>query len=228
MPATKTKSIKKQSTKKRTSVLDNFSHLGNVLKGKKRIVSNSRLILLGFLVILIFLLGYRFKGLIMVATVNGQPIYSWQFAKKLYQQQGPAVLDNLVLETLLKQTARESQITITEQDLEAEINRFQEEIGGAKALTAMIAQQGLNQESFRDGIRLQLIIEKLLEKEVTITDQQIDAFIKQYELQMEATTEADLREEAREILRSQEMSEAYTNLFPELKEKANIDQFLKF
>lgn len=211
-------------------ILVSFFCYSFVMPKKKRKKKSSPVLLafLFFLVLIAFILGYKFKGLIVVATVNKKPISTWQFGRYLWRQYGQRAFDELILETLVGQEAQNNQVDVSLVEIQEEIKRIKEEIGGQEAFEEVLESQGLTEKEFEEKIKLQLVIEKLLEKKISITEREIEVFIKQYEAQLEATDEAGQKKEAQEILKSQKMAESYQSFFPELKEKAKIVEFLKF
>jgi len=60
------------------------------------------------------------------------------------------------------------------------------------------------------------------------SENEIDAYLKQYEDQLTATDSAAKRDEAKENLKNQKMNEAYSTFWAELKEEAKINQFINF
>jgi FKBP-type peptidyl-prolyl cis-trans isomerase (trigger factor) len=226
MPKNKKGSKSKSEALKKSSVSKPAEALPG--KKKKRRLPLKLIIPLAILVIAFFILGLKVRGLVFSALINKKPITSWQFAKTLYQRYGSQVLEDLIFEELIAQEAQTNQIIVADEEIQEEIENIKEQLGGEDSFQSALEAQGISLEEFKKGARIQLTIQKLLEKRISITDREIDAFVQQYQGQMEATEEMLLREEAYDILKSEKMSEAYNNLFPELEEKANVLRFLKF
>jgi hypothetical protein len=197
-------------------------------KSTKRKLLSPLMVLLIIFVVVAFVLGSKFKGLVVVSSVNGKPIYSWELVSRLWQRFGQQTLEDLVAERLVLQEAAKEKISIPLEEIQKEVEKIKTEYGGQSALEDVLKTQGLDYNAFEEGVKLQLTVEKLLEGETTVTEREVEAFILKYEGQMQASQEADLIKEAQEILKSQKMSEAFANFFPTLKEKAKILHFLKF
>ncbi|HUW21783.1 MAG TPA: SurA N-terminal domain-containing protein [Candidatus Bathyarchaeia archaeon] len=194
---------------------------------KKRHFRSLGLILLILLILIAFTLGLKFKGLVVVSTVNGNPIYSWDLAIRIYQNYLARSLDEIVNEKLIEDEASSLEISVSQEEVDSEIERVETEFDGRTKLMEELEKQFLSYDQFIYRVKLQLIIEKILKKKVAITDQEVAAYIQQNSLQMEATTEADLALEARQMLTSQKMNEIYSSLFSDLRKKAAIETYIK-
>ena len=73
---------------------------------------------------------------------------------------------------------------------------------------------------------MQLTVEKLLGRDIQITEADIDNFIATNSATLTATEPAKLREEARNTIMSQKISEKLQPWFLEIKEKAKVFKFL--
>lgn len=87
--------------------------------------------------------------------------------------------------------------------------------------------QGVSKNEFQNQVKLQLTVEKMLGKDIAISESDIDEYIANNADTLTATDEASLREEARQTIFSQKMSEKIQPWFAELKEKAKIIRLLK-
>lgn len=184
--------------------------------------------LLLIVVLVAFVLGIKFRGLIWVAQVGKQPIFSWEYFSYLAQNYGQRAMDDLTAERLINQKATDEEVVVSEEELNQEISKIKEEFGDDSVFEETLESQGIDYPEFKKRVRLQLLTEKILEKRLTITDLEIEAFIRQYETQMESTGEAALKREAQETLRAQKMQEAYYSLIPTLEEEIKVSQFLNF
>jgi len=190
---------------------------------------NTRLIILLFiLTIIFFLLGAKFKGLVVVTTVNGEPIYSWQFLNRLYKLYGSVALEEIILEKLILAEASKHQVTVGASELSSEMDKIKKETGGYSKLEAELEKQGLSYKQFTERVKISLLIGKILDKKIKIGDREIEAYIRLNLSQLEATTEADRKEEAKEKLKIQRKNELYDTLFQELKAETEIQKFINF
>ncbi|MBN1263372.1 MAG: SurA N-terminal domain-containing protein [Candidatus Pacebacteria bacterium] len=184
--------------------------------------------LLSFLIVILIVLNSKFQGLIMVATVNDRPIYSWQFFPWFWKKYGPQALEEMIITNLLTEEASKQQVAVTQNDLTLKISQIQKDYGGHARLLDYLSQEGISYQEFEDHLRRQLLIEKLISKKITVSPEETEIFIGRYRQQMQASDEAGLFKEAQEIIWEQKLDENFSNYLLELKDKAKINQFLDF
>ncbi len=111
-----------------------------------------------------------------VATVNGQPISRASFDGRLEgSPQARTVLQQLVEDALLEQYAKNNNITVSD----AEIDKREDQIKAnfpAGAWDEMLKARGLSETDVRSALQEQLILDKALSKDVTITPAQIQQY----------------------------------------------------
>jgi foldase protein PrsA len=108
-----------------------------------------------------------------VATVNGQPVSRSNFDARLEASpMGRTVLQQLVQETLIDQYAKNNNITVTDAELDARENQIKANFPSG-SWDEMLKARGLTEADVRSALREQLILDKALAKDVTITPAQI-------------------------------------------------------
>ncbi len=109
------------------------------------------------------------------------------FAAKL------AVLDNLIVQDLLLARARELKIEVPESELDTAYAEARKNIP-EEAFKQELARRSLTAADMREGLRRDMIVQKLLEREVTskvsVTDQEISAFFEANRSQFNRTEDA--------------------------------------
>jgi foldase protein PrsA len=111
-----------------------------------------------------------------VATVNGQPISQADFDKRLAASpMARTVLQQMVQETLLAQYAKNNNITVSDAEIDARENQLKANFP-AGAWDEMLKARGLTESDVRSALREQLILDKALAKDVTITPTQIKTY----------------------------------------------------
>jgi foldase protein PrsA len=108
-----------------------------------------------------------------VATVNGQPISRSTFDSRLEQSpMGRTVLQQLVQEMLIDQYAKNNNITVSDAEIDARENQIKANFPTG-SWDEMLKARGLTEADVRSALREQLVLDKALEKDVTITPAQI-------------------------------------------------------
>jgi foldase protein PrsA len=111
-----------------------------------------------------------------VATVNGQAISRSDFDAKL--EGSPAArttLQQMAQETLLDQYAKDNHISVTDADVTAKENQLKASFPSG-SWDEMLSARGLSEDDVHRVIRDQLIVDKAVGKNITISNAQIAAY----------------------------------------------------
>ncbi len=111
-----------------------------------------------------------------VATVNGEAISKTAFEDKLEASPGARnTLQQLVQETLILQYAKSNNITVTDD----EISKREDDLKAnfpSGSWDEMLKARGLSEDDVKQALREQIILDKALEKRVTISPAQVKAY----------------------------------------------------
>lgn len=186
--------------------------------------------LIPLIVILLAIAVYYLKNQIVVATVNGQPIMRWTLIRELERQAGEQTLDSLVSRQLLTQEAKKKNITVTDADIDEAFKRLEETVASqGQELDNLLSLQNMTRDDLREDIRFQLVVEKLVEENVTITDEEVDQFIEENkEFLEENADQAKLREDVRKQIRDRKIGEEAQALMQKLRDEGSIQTYLTF
>lgn len=178
-------------------------------------------------VLIIGLLGYLLKDQFLVATINGRPVFRYELNQRLTRSYGKEILENMIIEKLISNEARKNNLIVSEADIDQEIAKISEGIGEGTNIEELLLAQGMTMKDFRDQIKIRLEVNRLLSKDVSVTDEEIDRFIEENSQMLTATDEAEKREEAKDLLTDQKIGEKLQPWLTELKNNASIQRFLK-
>ena len=161
------------------------------------------------------------KNWFVVAIVNNRPITTIELYQKLNQRYGKDVLDSIIQEKLISEEARKQKVTVSSQEADKKLKEIEDQIGGKEALDYALASQGLSLEQAKDQIKTQLIVEKILGKDIQVSDKDVEDFIK------DNPTAKDLsKDKIKEQVRSQKINEKFQTWIEDLKKKAKISKFI--
>lgn len=166
------------------------------------------------------------KGLIVAAIVNGRPIFRWELTNSLVSRFGKQTLEGMISETLIAAEARKSGVTISNQEVDGKVAEVVKGLGENVKLEDVLQFQGMTKSDFENQIRLQLTVEKILGKDIQITEGDVDNYIATNRATLVATDPGKLREEARSTMFNQKVSEKLQPWFLEIKDKAKVFRFL--
>jgi foldase protein PrsA len=183
-------------------------------------------IVVGILVLLFIGLLAANKGLIVAAVVNGKPIYTWQLNSAMRNRFGQQTLEGMIGEQLIADQARSSGITVTQQDVEAKQQEVLGSLGADVKLDDLLKFQGLTKADFINQLKLQLLVEKLLTKDLVITEADIQQYIATNTATLVATEPAKLKQEATQAIKTSIVNEKLQTWFAEVRQKAKVLKFL--
>jgi len=172
------------------------------------------------------------------AKVNDAVITESQLAQELLSRHGYAVLETMIEALAIRQEATERGVSVTTEEVEA---RYQEErrkivssvreprLSASQIFAIWLAQRNLNQQTFREELELQLLLEKIVEDEVEVTEQEVAQFYESNRKQLERPEAVQVshitvttKEEA-ETIRQQIMDGEIT--FEKAAEEHSIDPY---
>lgn len=206
-----------------TDATSKIKKMGSVKISKKTIL---------FIIIVLVILGavFYFKSLFIAAVVDGKPISRLEVIRELENTSGRQVLDALVVKQLIDTEANKAEISVSQEDIETEIQTLEERIskqGGT--LELILAQQGITQDQFREQIVLQKKLEKILENNIQITDEEINQYFEQSKTTLPAgATEDEIKNQIRAQLKNQKFGIEADKLVSELKAKAAIQYYVGY
>lgn len=172
---------------------------------------------------------YYFRGQFVVAIVNGKPVTRYELVKELESQAGQKTLDVLITKTLLLQEAKKKNISVSQQEVDDEIKKLEADFTkNGQNLNQLLLMQGMTREALAEQIKLQKLAEKLVENDVTVSDQEVADYLKQNtELLSKDKTPQEQEAEVRDQLKQQKLSEKIQELLGKLRDSAKITYWWK-
>lgn len=166
------------------------------------------------------------KGLIVAGVVDGRPIFRWQLDKTLMNRYGQQTLEGMVSEELIAGEARKQGVKITQSEITAKQDEILKSLGGNVKLEDLLKYQGITKADFDNQIKLQLTVQKILGKNVEVSETDIDNYIASNSATLTATNPGELRKEAKQAILDQKVGALIQPWFTELKAKAKILRFV--
>jgi len=120
----------------------------------------------------------------VVVTVNGQPIMADVLKNELLRRWGDIGLGALIQEMAVEQAALEAGVSVTPEEIEQRKDSFQRNIDVRGATTGQnfsmwLAQQKMTPYAFRQWIRTELLLEKIVGDEAVVSDEEVAAYYDQ-------------------------------------------------
>lgn len=183
--------------------------------------------------VLFLLLTYvalTYRGFIIAATVNGEPISRFSVISDLEAQSGTDVLETLINETLIRQKANETHVKVTQADIDEKIAEIETNfVSEGQTLDDLLALQGMTRVQFESQLKTQVMVEKLLEGDVTVSDEEVVSFLEENKdfLPTDLSQE-ELSEVAKDQLKQQKLSIRFSTWIQEIRGEANITKFVSY
>lgn len=186
--------------------------------------------IIALVIIIIGILLYLFKGLFIVAMVNGQPVTRLQLIQDLEKQYGKQALNTLVTKALIQQEAKKQGVSVSDKDVQDEIKKIEASLTAqGQSLEQVLSMQGRTKASIVEDIRLQKLVEKMLAKNITISDKEVNDYIEQNKDSLpEASSSATIKEQIREQLKQQKFSLEVNTWMQNLQKNAKTTYFVNY
>lgn len=198
-----------------------------VSAGEKRgFLQKYRVLIVAILAVSLIGLFLTNKGLLIAATVNGKPIFRWSLNNVLVSRFGQQTLETMINEQLITDAADKAGVTVSPAEINTKEKELVASLGDNVNIEDLLKYQGMTKKDFDDQIRLQLTVQKILGKDMVISDSDVANFIATNSAAFRATDAAKLQEEARQVILENKVNEKLQPWFLELKEKAKIMKFL--
>jgi parvulin-like peptidyl-prolyl isomerase len=198
--------------------------------GRQRLLRT--LVTVGLVVLLIVglsVLAYENKDRLVAARVDGAFITRAELNKALIESHGSAVLEDLITKKLINDALEDSGENIPQKEIDAEIADIASQVqeGTGMELYEYLESQGISSVEFKNNIRIQLGVEKLLAGDIDVTEESVDQFLEENGEFLQGETEEELRAEAADVLIDQALGTRYQEWLTELKEDAKIENYLE-
>lgn len=225
MPAVKKSIIKRVKEESEENSEEKLS-----LESKPLINKNKPRIILLLIILLVFAFLYYFKGLFIAAVVNGQPISRLVLIRDVEKQLGKQTLDSLVTKTLIFQEAKKQNIAVSDNEINNEIKKVEESINKqGQNLDQVLALQGMTKNDLIEQIKLQKIIEKMVGKDIKITDKEINDYIeKNKSLLPQNKKPEEIKALVKQQLEQQKLGEKFQPWLDNLKKNSKIYYFVNY
>ena len=188
-----------------------------------------------YVIILLVVVGgiYFGKKTFFAASVNGQLVSRLSVIKDLEKQGGKKVLDTIILKTLINQEANKRKLSLSKSEIDDEIRKIEVNVTTqGSTLDALLAQQGMTREDLTAEIKLQLLVTKMVDGNIKVTDKEIDSYLAlqsgQNSAGLSQSTPTLSRVQAESAVRQQKLQSEIQSFVADLKAKAKITYFINY
>lgn len=159
----------------------------------------------------------------VVARVGSGVITEDEWVSELIRQYGDTVLRTMMIRRAIDLEAAKYGITVRDEEIEGELMLRVLGYGSEEAFyNAMKDQLGLTEEDVWKDARYRLLLEKIATRTISVTDKEIDDYLREYGQQFQGTTQyrlawivTDTYDEAERVLDLLEEGESFERLASE-------------
>lgn len=108
-----------------------------------------------------------------VAKVGNQKITKDELYNKLVEYYGPQTLDSMINDKIVEMELAKANITVTDEELQNEMNEVIESYGGLEYVMMTLQSQGLTLDALEENVLSYLKVMKLLEPRIAATEDEI-------------------------------------------------------
>lgn len=224
----KTQKVKKESDLDKGLGIDTIKT--SKLESNKSSKPRPKVFKLLLLIIVFFILGgiiYKNKGLIIIGTIDGKPVTSIELYNRMVKQYGKQTFDQMIAEQIIINEANKRGIAVSDQDIDQEISKIEQNLGESTTLADAISQQGMTIDDLRSQIKIRLTATKLVQDKIEVNDSEIDAYLKNNkEFMDKEQDEAKQKEQIKQFLTDQKVNQQIQQLVSELRQNSQVASYL--
>lgn len=115
-----------------------------------------------------------------VATVGNTKITKAAFQKELEKYGGSMVLRELIADQLILDGAKKYNLTVSDQEVENEIANLRSQYPSEEQFQLSLSQNNVTLDDLKEKARINLLLEKLAEKDVTVSEAEMQQYFAQH------------------------------------------------
>lgn len=129
-----------------------------------------------------------------MAVVNGVKINRADFLNRLEQTQGKEVLGDLILRALVDDSFAKAGLSLTDQELDEQLQEAKATAPDEAAWQQMLAAQGITETELRDFLAFRMKLQKLGTKDVEVSEELLQKFFEENRNMFDEPESVDLAE----------------------------------
>ena len=167
----------------------------------------------------------------VVARVNNQDITKEELYQALVEQNGAEALDALISDKIIELELQKQKITVTEEAVQEELQKAINEFGGQEAFDQALKSYGYTLEGMKEDIRKNLKVTKMLEPQITITDDEMKKYFDENKDSFKKedgtpSTYEESKASIKEILFNEKLQTAYSTWYDAKYNEYKVENLL--
>lgn len=186
-----------------------------------------------FIAIGIILLGailYFGRGFFVAAVVNGQPISRLALVREAERESGKQSMNSLIRNALIQQEARKENIKVTDKEIDNQIKTVENNLAKqGQNMDQVLSMEGMTRDDLKRIISLDLIVSKIVGKDIKITDKEVNDYIeKNKESLPKNQSAAQLKNTVKEQLKQEQLPLKAQSWLSKIEKEATIIKFVNY
>ncbi|MCY0894842.1 MAG: peptidylprolyl isomerase [Alicyclobacillaceae bacterium] len=126
----------------------------------------------------------------IVAKVGSTTISASDFSKRVEKLSGQQTLEQMISDDLIQDGAKEYGLTASKKELAGALQSFEQQnnVTNSSALSNLLSQNGMTMADLQDTLKMDVLEQKLAERNVTVTKAEVEAYYKQNASQFKMST----------------------------------------
>ena len=211
---------------------DNFEEMaGGDKRGAMSFLSRHKMALKFIAItLLVGSILFYFKGMFVVALVNGKPITRLSVIKELERQSGKQAIDSLITQSLVQAALKKAGISVTQEEIAARAKEIEQSLSAqGKTLKDFFAAQGINEQEFSRQVALQKGVEKFLADKTAVSDEEVEKYMKDNKISPpKGVTPDEAKKQLKDDLQRQKFQAEVSKWISELKAEATVRYFVTY
>ena len=171
---------------------------------------------------------YFYKSKVVVAWVNGRPVWRCSLNKEMESQIGQQVLDSLVTKQLILQAASKQKVKVKKEEIDESLETIRANLDSqGQELEAVLELQGISLNELKEQIKLQKLVDKLVGTESEVSEEEISQYITENrEILPNDLTAEELNQRVKEQIKQQKLNQEVQDWLRGLQEEAKVVSWL--
>jgi foldase protein PrsA len=150
--------------------------------------------------------------------------------RELEKQGGKQVLENKISEMLIFNEASKQKVTVTQAEIDAKLKQIEDQVTAqGQKLDDLLAQQGQTRADLQSQIKIQILVEKMVGKDIQVTDKEIsDYFNTNSSTYPKGTKLEEKQATIKTTLYQQKLSAAFQPWLDGIRKSASVRYFVQF
>ena len=119
---------------------------------------------------------YAYTTTQTVGSVNGDRITKSELYDTMANVYGSSAVDSLITMKVIEKEADKRNVKVKDSEINEEVKAYEESYGGEEALTSALKSSGLTLEDLKEDIEVNIKIEKLMQEDIEITEDEVKAY----------------------------------------------------